>query len=63
MKTKSFAYDNLDGVPAWVVVENAIEDLVKNGDLVEKTDRRLLVGLLVKRLEDKGMLTTRAITK
>jgi hypothetical protein len=63
MKTKSFAYDNLDGVPAWVVIENAIESLVKNGDLVEKTHRRYLVGLLVKSLEDKGMLTVRAIAK
>jgi len=63
MKKKSFAYDNLDGVPVWVVIENTIESLVKNGDLVEKTDRRHLVGLLVKSLEEKGMLTTRAIMK
>jgi len=63
MKINTFPYEDFEGVPAWAVVEKAIESLVNNNDLVEKTDRRYVVGLLVKRLHEKGMLTTQAVLK
>ncbi len=58
MKTKKNAYQEFEGLPAWAVIEQAIESLVQNKDLIEQTDRRYIVGLLVRRLNEKEMLTT-----
>ncbi|MGD0631503.1 MAG: hypothetical protein ABR987_19405 [Terracidiphilus sp.] len=36
--------------PVWEVVNAAIDDLVKNGDLVETTRRDYIVGYICKKL-------------
>jgi hypothetical protein len=60
MKTREFPYRELEPTPAWRVVEEAMERLVRNNDLLEQTDRRYIVGLLVNSLHEKGMLTAEA---
>lgn len=55
MKTTKFPYEAFEGSPAWMVVETAIRDLVENKDLIEQTDRRYIVGLIVKRLHKAGL--------
>lgn len=55
MKTTNFPYEAFEGSPAWMVVETAIRDLVENKDLIEQTDRRYVVGLIVERLNERGL--------
>lgn len=50
-------YEGLKGLPAWKVLEAAIEDLVKNDDIEERTQRDYIVGYLVKVLSNSGFLT------
>jgi hypothetical protein len=57
MKTKTFPYEEFERVPAWAILEQAIASLVRNKDLVEQTDRRYIVGFLIKKLNENGILT------
>ena len=43
-------YKHLEGRTEWKVLDRAISDLAKNGDLQELTPRRYILGYLVKRL-------------
>lgn len=60
MKAKEFPYQKFQATPAWEVVEQAIGKLINNSDLVEKTDRRYIVGFILKELADKELLKTEA---
>ena len=53
---KDYAYREFEDLFAWNIVNRAIGTLVKNKDLVEKTDRRYIVGFLLKVLSDNGAL-------
>ena len=52
-------YKEFEGLAAWSVVDRAIARLVQNKDLIEQTDRRHLVGLIVRELSDSGVLKVR----
>jgi hypothetical protein len=43
-------YIEYESHPLWKIVENAIEDLVKNDDLVEKTGREYIVGYICEQI-------------
>jgi hypothetical protein len=43
-------YVTLEGTPIWIAVEAAIDDLVKNSDLVESTAREYVVGYLCQKI-------------
>ena len=43
-------YVKLEGTPIWIAVASAIDDLVQNNDLVEKTPRSYIVGYLSQRI-------------
>ncbi|PTX95070.1 hypothetical protein DB345_12295 [Spartobacteria bacterium LR76] len=47
-------YDEFKKDLAWPIIEAAIEDLVLNEDLVERTGRQRIVGYLVKKLSEQG---------
>jgi hypothetical protein len=47
----AFPYDSNKGSQVWIVVENAIQDLVNNNDIVETTTREYIVGYICKKLE------------
>jgi hypothetical protein len=40
----------LEGTPIWIAVASAIDDLVQNDDLVERTARNYIVGYLSQRI-------------
>jgi hypothetical protein len=63
MKTTHFPYEAFEGSPAWIIVETAIRDLVENKDLIEQTDRRYVVGLIVERLNERGLSAKRGRTR
>jgi hypothetical protein len=44
-------YETLKATPIWVIVDNAINDLVKNKDLVETTRRDYIVGYICEKLQ------------
>jgi hypothetical protein len=46
-------YVKLEGTPIWISVASAIEDLVQNDDLVERTARDYIVGYLSQRIVEE----------
>lgn len=53
---KDFPYSEFLETPAWVVLEKAIQDLVDNQDLEEMTNRKLIVGYILSKLNEKNLL-------
>lgn len=49
-------YAQFKELKAWSVVDHAIEDLVENQDMVETTVRKCIVGYILKRLSENGLL-------
>lgn len=49
-------YQQQESHPAWAVLNRALDDLVRNGDLDEKTARAYITGYLVKVLSDHRLL-------
>jgi len=47
-------YVELEGTPIWIAVASAIDDLVQNDDLVERTARNYIVGYLSQRIVSEG---------
>jgi hypothetical protein len=45
-------YDDYEGTALWRQIDAAVRDLVDNGDLLEQTDRRYIVGYITKQLSD-----------
>ena len=41
-------YLEYEGTPMWISVEAALTDLVVNGDLIEQTNRKYIVGYFCK---------------
>jgi hypothetical protein len=56
MKFKEFPYKKIQATKTWNVVDDAVEQLVKNKDLVETTARRYIVGFILKQLDDSELL-------
>jgi hypothetical protein len=53
-------YKKYEAEPIWAIIERAIRDLSRNGDIQEETDRRYIVGFLCKQiLEAKSTGKTR----
>jgi hypothetical protein len=52
MKPKEFPYEKFVNTKGWKIVESAIADLVENGDLIEQTARKYIVGYLMKKLDE-----------
>jgi hypothetical protein len=50
----SHPYEDFEADPLWRVVEDAIRNLVKNGDVSEQTSRAYIVGCLVKNIRRSG---------
>lgn len=50
-------YQEYEGHAAWDIVEQAVNDLIENGDLEAITPRAYIVGYMIKRLADEEMLT------
>jgi hypothetical protein len=50
----SHPYETFEADPLWQVVSDAIRDLVKNGDVSERTAREYIVGYIVKNIRDSG---------
>ncbi len=47
-KVSSHPYQQYMSSPMWNIVNAGIDDLVKNGDLIEQTNRNYIVGYLCK---------------
>ncbi len=48
-------YESFEDTPVRKTIDKAINDLVKNGDIEEKTPRHCIVGYLCKALQKKGV--------
>ena len=55
-KFKEFPYNQFQATETWSVVDNAIKQLAENKDLVETTDRRYIVGFILKQLDNNKLL-------
>jgi len=51
--SKSHPYKKYEATPEWKVLWESIDDLVKNKDVTETTDRSYVVGYLVQQLQHK----------
>lgn len=49
-------YKEFEKSVSWHIVESAIEELVNNGDLEEKTAREYIVGYIIKCLTENQLL-------
>jgi hypothetical protein len=47
-------YEEFKDDPLWRVVEDAMRDLVENGDVSEQTSRAYIVGYIVKNIRQSG---------
>jgi hypothetical protein len=63
MKADGFPYKKFEKSQVWTAVEKAIDDLVQNTDLIEQTDRRYVVGYLINRMQEEGVLTKQSVQK
>jgi len=61
MKSKH-PYGELEKMAAWTVLDKLVADLVENKDIIEQTDRRYIVGYLIKELANANLLTDKALT-
>jgi len=52
MVSDDYPYQQYEGTHNWKIVEHAINDLVENGDLIERTNRRYVVGYICKLLAE-----------
>jgi hypothetical protein len=50
-------YVHFEGTQSWRALDASLTALVKNGDVIEQTDRRYIVGALCKALADEGIET------
>jgi hypothetical protein len=60
--TNKFPYTKFESTIIWNVVNQAVDDLVDNTDIEEKTDRRYIVGYLCKALFEAGAFDLNAET-
>ena len=55
----SHPYRQYETTLAWKIIEEAVSDLVANQDISETTDRSYIVGYLVKRLVEEGLVSAK----
>jgi hypothetical protein len=60
MKNK-YPYAELEKMAAWAVLDKIVGDLTENKDIIEQTDRRYIVGYLIKELVNANLLTDEAL--
>ena len=51
-----YPYSELENTKSWNVVDQAINDLILNGDLEEKTSRKYIVGYIVQCITNNDIL-------
>jgi hypothetical protein len=49
-------YQQYEGSSAWNVLDKGISDLKANGDLAEMTERRYIVGYLLRLLDESNLI-------
>lgn len=49
-------YHDFEGTAVWLALEKAIVELVENQDIREMTPREYVVGYLIKKLNEAGLL-------
>ena len=59
--SKNHPYKQFEKEQVWRVLDRGIRDLVKNGDLEEKTARTHVVGYLAKLLKEAGITQAKVI--
>jgi len=52
MKSNEFPYKDLVDSEMWIIIEKAIADLVKNGDIIEQTQRKYIIAYITKKVTD-----------
>jgi len=52
-------YREYEKSPIWKVVAQAVDDLAKNGDLIEQTRREYLVGYITRKLVERPLSSKR----
>lgn len=52
-----------ENTQTWKLLSGAIEDLVKNSDLIERTNRAYIVGYLCKILDEGGTCRVSGVAK
>lgn len=52
MPSNDYPYQKYEATKNWEVVERAVNALVENGDLIEQTNRKYIVGYICKLLDD-----------
>ena len=53
----NYPYHQYETTLAWKIINQAVSDLVENQDIQETTARVYIVGYLVKRLVEEGVVT------
>ena len=54
--TPQHPYVQFEGTSVWSALDAALTALVQNGDVIEQTDRRYILGSLCKALAEKGVI-------
>ena len=47
-KKNTFPYQDYESIPAWKILGQAIEELERNKDLIIQTDKRYIIGFILK---------------
>ncbi len=55
MSNSSHPYDAYEHLPAWKVLDKAMQELIDNGDVEATTARQHIVGYLTKQLADREL--------
>jgi hypothetical protein len=50
----SHPYKHFENTPLWIIINKAIEDLVENNDIEEKTPREYIVGYISKLIKESN---------
>ncbi|MFN4807044.1 MAG: hypothetical protein ACK46A_11350 [Akkermansiaceae bacterium] len=58
-----YPYGELEKMAVWPVIDKLVGDLAENKDIIEQTDRRYIVGYLIKELAAASLLTNEALMK
>ena len=53
---KDFPYSEFLNTSVWDVLDQAIQDLIDNQDIEETTDRKLIVGYILSKMNENKLL-------
>jgi hypothetical protein len=62
MSKPNHPYKQYEGEPIWRVVDKAVRELTKNGDIQETTPRKYIVGYLCEKLSKADLLAPKIIS-